>query len=513
MAKARRMLIVLGDQLNSDSAIFDDFDSKQDVIWMAEVASESEHVWSHQSRIALFLAAMRHFREQLHRKGLTVDYTRLDDAGNRGTLGAQLQEAISHWQPTEVRVVEPGEWRVGKELRQAASESGVAWRLLEDRHFLTTNKELAEFAAGRKQIRLEHFYRGLRRQLSILMDGDQPAGGQWNYDKQNRGDFGKSGPQGIRAPKSFAPDEKTAEVLDLVRRKFAGHPGGLQNFDWPVTPTQANAALKDFIVYRLPSFGRYQDAMWVGEPFLHHSRLSTAMNLKLLDPRDVIEAAAKAYRDGLAPIESVEGFVRQVLGWREYVRGIYWWKMPEYANSNALDASARLPNFYWTAETDMACLRETISQTLEYGYAHHIQRLMVTGLFALLLGVKPRAIHEWYLAIYVDAVEWVELPNVIGMSQFADGGLMASKPYVASGKYIQRMSNYCDGCRYNPAKASGEEACPFTTLYWDFLMRHEKLLGANSRMQLQLRNLVRIEPTEKRGIRQRARQVERMVAG
>jgi deoxyribodipyrimidine photolyase-related protein len=272
-----------------------------------------------------------------------------------------------------------------------------------------------------------------------------------------------------------------------------------------VTPDDARAALDDFITHRLPHFGRYQDAMWMQpvrpQPYLFHSRISTALNLKLLNPREAVSAAERAYRNGHAELASVEGFIRQILGWREYVRGIYWHAMPEYAGRNALGASLPLPAFYWTGETDMRCLRETLRQTLELGYAHHIQRLMVTGLFALLLGVHPHEVHRWYLAIYVDAVEWVELPNTLGMSQYGDGGIMASKPYVATGKYIQRMSNYCQGCRFNPAESTGPQACPFTTLYWDFLLRHETALRKNQRMTMQLKNLARLSDDNRAAIR------------
>lgn len=511
MAHTRYLVLVLGDQLNRSSAVFDDFDPKRDRVWMAEVASESQHVWSHKSRIVFFLAAMRHFAEGLRKDRIPLSYTSLDDADNRGSLGAQLAVAIESQRPERMRVVEPGEWRVRDELEHVARQHGVPLDVLEDHHFLSTLSVFEEFAAGRKQIRMEHFYRIVRRHYSILMDGDKPAGGDWNYDKANRKTFGKQGPLDVPAPESFDPDAVTKAAIELVERRFPDHPGELRRFDWPVTQKQAQAALEDFVANRLPSFGRFQDAMWTGEPYLYHSRLSAAMNLKLLDPRTVIQAAEAAYREGSAPIEAVEGFVRQVLGWREYVRGIYWTNMPDYAESNALGADATLPDFYWTSATDMACLRETIGQTLAYGFAHHIQRLMVTGLFALLLGVRPRAIHEWYLAIYVDAVEWVELPNVIGMSQFADGGLMASKPYVASGKYIERMSNYCARCRYNPAEATGPDACPFTTLYWDFLMRHEEDLYKNNRMRMQLRNLTRIKPARKAAIRRKAEQVRKMV--
>jgi deoxyribodipyrimidine photolyase-related protein len=472
---------------------------------MAEVAEESTHVWSHKARVALFLAAMRHFRDGLLARGLTVHYRRLDDPGNNGTLHAELLDACRRLRPIRLVVVEPGDYRVREALTAAAAAAGVPLEIRTDRHFLTTLDEFAAFAGSRRQLRLEHFYRQARRNHRVLMDGDEPAGGRWNFDHDNRGSFGKSGPGLVPCPTSFPPDETTKEVLELVETSFASHPGRLDRFDWPVTPGQATAALDDFVANRLGDFGPYQDAMWVGQPYLYHSRLSAAMNLKLLDPRDVLAAAERAYRDGRAPLAAVEGFVRQVLGWREYVRGVYWRFMPGYARSNALGAAHPLPNFYWTGDTPMNCLRECLTQTLDYGYAHHIQRLMVTGLYALLFGVDPFAVHEWYLAVYVDAVEWVELPNTVGMSQFADGGVMASKPYCASGKYIQRMSNYCAGCRYDPARSTGEGACPFTTLYWDFLLRHEESLSGNPRMAMQVRNLVRLGAGERDAIREQAR--------
>jgi deoxyribodipyrimidine photolyase-related protein len=344
----------------------------------------------------------------------------------------------------------------------------------------------------------------MRRKHDVLLDRGKPMGGKWNYDSENRGSFGKSGPEALPAPCRFRPSALTKEVLKLVEERFPDHPGKLAEFDWPVTTRQATRALEDFVENRLSQFGQYQDAMWTGEPYLYHARISAALNLKLLDPRDVIDTAVAAYHAGRAPLNAVEGFVRQILGWREYVRGVYWLYMPEYAERNTLRAPQPLPEFYWTGETDMNCLREAIGQTLDYGYAHHIQRLMVTGLFALLLGVDPQEVHKWYLAVYVDAVEWVELPNVFGMSQFADDGVMASKPYAATGKYIQRMSNYCAGCRFKPDKATGDDACPFTTLYWDFLMRHEKLLSKNNRMALQVKNVARKSASERKAIRKRA---------
>jgi deoxyribodipyrimidine photolyase-related protein len=286
----------------------------------------------------------------------------------------------------------------------------------------------------------------------------------------------------------------TKEVMSVVNDRLSKHPGTLNSCGWPVTRTQALEALDSFIQHRLSSFGFYQDAMWEGEVWLYHSHIASALNLKLLNPREVVSAAEKSYQDGKAPLPAVEGFIRQILGWREYVRGIYWTQMPEYLERNEMQANAKLPAFYWSGDTEMACLRDAINQTLNHGYAHHIQRLMVTGLFALLLGVHPKEVHAWYLGVYVDAVEWVELPNTLGMSQFADGGVMASKPYVASGKYIDRMSNHCKGCRFDPAVATGQNACPFTTLYWDYLHRHVDVLAKNPRMLMQLKNLNRLSP-------------------
>jgi deoxyribodipyrimidine photolyase-related protein len=349
----------------------------------------------------------------------------------------------------------------------------------------------------------------MRQRHDILMDGDSPCGGDWNYDADNREAFTADGPGFLPPRVRFKPDAITQEVIALVQSCFAEHPGRLASFGWAVTRAQALQTLERFVTERLEFFGRYQDAMWTGESWLYHSHLSAALNLKLLDPREVIAAVESAYRAGRAPLAAAEGFIRQVLGWREYVRGIYWLKMPQYLEGNALDAHEPLPAFYWSGQCEMRCLREGIGQTLKHGYAHHIQRLMVMGLYALMLGVAPKAVHAWYLAVYVDAVEWVELPNVMGMSQHADGGLMASKPYIASGKYIDRMSNYCASCRFDPKKATGDDACPFTTLYWDFLARHEARLAKNPRMVMQVKNLARQTPAQRQAIAERAASIRR----
>ncbi len=503
----RHLVLVLGDQLNQDASAFTDFDAQQDAVWMAEVDEESTHVKSAKQRTTLFLSAMRHFAADLRRKDWHVIYSTIDASDNVGTLAGELDKAIANTRPTKLILTAPGDWRVLQSLRTVASKHGLPLYIRDDTHFFSTVRDFTQHAAGRKQLRLEFFYRELRHKTGILMDGDKPLGGQWNFDADNRGSFGKKGPGPLPPPSRFTPDAVTQEVIRLVQQRFAKHPGSVDSFGWPVTREQALEALHAFIAHRLPSFGLYQDAMWEGEVWLYHSHLSCALNLKLLNPREVLAAAVDALNQGHAPIEAVEGFVRQILGWREYVRGIYWMNMPGYVDLNTSNAHARLPSFYWTGETDMACLRDAIGQTLTHGYAHHIQRLMVTGLYALMLGVSPKEVHAWYLAVYVDAVEWVELPNTLGMSQFADGGLMASKPYVASGKYIDRMSNHCKGCRFNPAESIGETACPFTTLYWDYLNKHADSLAKNPRMLMQLKNLNRLSDETKLQISAQALQL------
>jgi deoxyribodipyrimidine photolyase-related protein len=499
-AGVRHLVIVLGDQLDHAASALQGFDPGQDLVWMAEVAEESTHVWSAKQRIAIFLSAMRHFADELRERGIPLLYTRLTDTGNTGTLSGELTRAIATRKPDKLVMTAPGDWRVLQALRAVAASAGLPLDLRDDTHFFSTVRDFAAHAKGRKQLRLEYWYRERRQKHGILMDGQQPEGGQWNFDADNRESFGKQGPHNVPPPYRVRPDAITREVMALVNKRFAEHPGSLDSFGWPVTREEALQSLELFIEQRLPLFGRFEDAMWSGEPWLYHSHLSAALNLKLLNPREVVAAAEAAYRSGHAPLAAAEGFIRQILGWREYVRGIYWTQMPGYLERNALDVQGELPDWYWTGETDMACLKDAITQTLQHGYAHHIQRLMVTNLYALLLGVRPQAVHAWYLSVYVDAVEWVELPNTLGMGQFGDGGLMASKPYVATGKYIQRMSNHCSGCRFDPAKSTGADACPFTTLYWDFLMRHEALLRSNPRMAMQLKNLDRLSTDAREAI-------------
>ena len=492
--------LVLGDQLWRNNPALDGHDPARDTLLMIEAPGEATVVWNHQARIALFLSAMRHFRDECRAAGLPVHYVALDEPGPP-SLAARLRDVIAQLQPRRLVICEPGEWRLKQAIEAIAHDTGVPLTWCEDTHFLTSLASFDAWAEGRRGLRMEHFYREQRRRHRVLMDGDEPAGGRWNFDADNRRGFGAGGPGEVPAAPHFAPDAVTREVLALVAREYAGHPGSLHSFHWPVTAAQAAAMLDDFIGQRLPAFGPHQDAMWTGEPWLWHSLLSTSLNLHLLDPRATLAAAETAWRTGRAELASVEGFVRQVLGWREFIRGVYWRWMPALRAANHYGYTRPLPAWYWTGDTQMNCMRAVIGQILEHGYAHHIQRLMVTGQFALLAGLSPQAVEDWYLAMFVDAVDWVELPNTAGMALYADGGRFTSKPYVASGQYIKRMSNYCTGCRYRPDVRTGARACPVSTLYWGFLDREEARLAANPRTALMAKSVARLGDEARAAIR------------
>lgn len=502
MNTCRHLVLILGDQLDAQSSALSDIDPTQDVVLMVEAMEESTHVRSHQLRTTLFLSAMRHFSQELRDRGLQVHYRALgreDDA----TLGAGLQSAIAQFQPRAVIGVEPGDLRVRAAI-EAAMPPGLplAWR--EDTHFLCSLPRFARWAGSSKTLRMENFYRKMRQAFGVLMDGQEPVGDQWNFDADNRKSFGKAGPQQLPQPTHFAPDAITSEVIALVCQRFAHHPGDARRFDWPVTRTQALQALDDFIAHRLPHFGAHQDAMWTGMHFGWHSLLSTSLNLKLVNPLEVVQAAERAWRERQLDLASVEGFIRQVLGWREFMRGVYFLDMPGLKAANHYGHRNQLPAWYWTADTGMNCMRQCISQTLDSGYAHHIQRLMVTGMFGVLAQIEPQQLCDWYLAVYVDAVEWVELPNTAGMALFANGGRFTSKPYVASGAYVKRMSNYCQGCNYQPEQRTGIQACPLTTLYWHFLDTHRASFEGNPRTALMAKNLAKLSEAERQAIAQQA---------
>ncbi|MDU8912769.1 cryptochrome/photolyase family protein [Aestuariicoccus sp. MJ-SS9] len=471
-----RLILILGDQLTPDIAALKEADKATDTIVMAEVADEATYVRHHPKKIALIFAAMRKFAARLRGDGWDVRYTELDDTANSGSIPGELLRRAEETGATEVLATEPGEWR----LIQALHDAPLKVIQLEDTRFVASHKEFDDWARGRKALRMEYFYREMRRKTGLLMAGTDPAGGKWNYDHDNR----KPAPDSVDygGPMQFTPDATTEAVLDLVEARFGNSFGNLRPFHYATDAEEARRQLTHWIKHALPKFGDFQDAMLDGNRFLYHSVISPYIHLGLLDPLEVCQAAEEAWREGAAPLNAVEGFIRQIIGWREYVRGIYYREGPGYTRRNALNHQRKLPDFYWTADTDMRCVAKTVEQTRDEAYAHHIQRLMVTGNFALLAGIDPSEVHEWYLAVYLDAFEWVEAPNVIGMSQFADGGVIASKPYVSSGSYIDRMSDHCGHCAYSVKAKTGKNACPFNLLYWNFLIRHRERFSKNPRM-------------------------------
>ena len=480
---------ILGDQLSRSIPALRGIDRDRDHVLMVEVAEETTYVPHHKQKIAFVLSAMRHFAEALRTDGIAVDYVRLDDPDNTGSFTGELERAVRRHLPEEVFVTEPGEYRVLEAIEGWNARLNIPVHLRPDDRFFCTTVDFARWAEGRRSYRMESFYRSMRERTGILMQDGEPEGGRWNFDAENR----KPWPANRKPPERlrFAPDAVTRDVIDLVYRQFPGHFGDLDGFGWGVTRADALASLESFVADCLPFFDDYQDAMRSGEPFLYHATLSPYLNAGLLTAREVCARVAEAYAAGRAPLNAVEGFVRQILGWREFVRGVYWLRMPDYKDTNALGAGRALPSIYWTGETDMNCLAQAIADTRHQAYAHHINRLMITGNFALLAGVAPAEIEAWYLCVYADAYDWVELPNVHGMSTFADGGLMASKPYAAGGAYIDRMSDYCGGCRYSPKLRSGPGACPFNYLYWAFLIRNAPTLGGNHRLAMPYRTIAR----------------------
>ncbi|MDX1554946.1 MAG: cryptochrome/photolyase family protein [Xanthomonadales bacterium] len=500
----RNMVLVLGDQLDHEHPALAEADAARDAVLMIETAGEAALVRSHKHRIAVFLSAMRHYAERLRESGWRVEYFKLEDDVESITRG--IERGVERLKPEALWLTEPGEWRLLHGIRTKAGTMGLECRNFEDTHFLCSHETFEAWAKGRKRLTMEYFYREMRKRHGVLMDGDEPIGGRWNFDAENREAFGRDGPGALPGIRRFEPDDITGQVIEAIEKHFPDHPGTLDNFGWPVTRDEAQEALRDFIDHRIICYGQFQDAMWTGQPFLYHALISSSLNLKLLSPRETIAAVEQAWQEDeeSAPIAAVEGFVRQVLGWREFIRGVYWREMPGYAELNHFAHDNPLPAFFWDAETDMNCLAQAIGDTLENGYAHHIQRLMVIGNYATLAGLDPGAVCDWYLGIYVDAVEWVELPNTLGMALHGDGGIVGSKPYVASGSYVNRMSNYCRDCRYDVQARTGESACPFNSLYWDFLARHREALSSTPRMRMVLKNLDRWSDDEVSAIQQRA---------
>ena len=486
--------LILGDQLSHQIASLRDINIDTDIVLMAEVSAEVTYVKHHKRKIAFLFAAMRNFAEELRGAGTKVIYRRLDDQNNGGSLESELKQVIASRRISKLVVTMPGEYRLMETMRSWQSTLDVAVELREDDRFLCSLDKFNKWADGRRQLRMDFFYRDMRREHNILMDGGEPVGGKWNFDSDNR-EPPVAG-MVIPPPLQFVPDKITNDVLALVSERCADHFGDLDDFGFAVTREQALAVLDHFIDQRLNNFGKYQDAMVLDEPWIYHSHIGFYLNAGLLLPAEVISAAETAYRSGHVPLNSVEGFIRQILGWREFVRGIYWLKMPDYADLNFFEAKRDLPEFYWSGETKMLCLAQAVDATKKYAYAHHIQRLMVLGNFALLAGLSPEQVNEWFLIVYADAYEWVELPNVSGMVLFADGGYLASKPYAAGGAYINRMSNYCKHCHYKVSRKNGVTACPFNYLYWDFLIRNRSKLKDNARLGMMYRSLDRMDASK-----------------
>jgi deoxyribodipyrimidine photolyase-related protein len=494
-----RLLPVLGDQLSHDLASLRDARPARDLVVMAEVAAEARYAPHHRQKIALIFAAMRHFRDELRSRGFTVRYFAWDDDdGPLDSLAEALARCADDGEYAGIRATHCGEWRLHRAmLDDWPAATGLDVDLVEDDRFVCSVDDFRRWAEGRKQPRMEYFYREMRRRTGLLLDADgKPLGGAWNFDADNRRRWAGEPP----APEHGAPsiDAVTQQVIDLVGRSFTDHPGTLDNFSWPVNRTQAMAALEEFVTERLPAFGDFQDAMANGEPYLFHALLSSSLNIGLLTPLEVCQRVEQAYLDGAVPINAAEGFIRQIIGWREYVRGIYWWQMPDYGQRRS--SGRELPHYYWDGDTRMRCMREAIGSTLDNAYAHHIQRLMITGNFALLADLDLQAICDWYLGVYIDAFEWVELPNTLGMVMHADGGLMGSKPYAASGAYVNRMSDHCKACHYRVRETTGARACPFNALYWAYLDRNGSTLRDNPRMALAMRNWDRKDADERAAI-------------
>jgi deoxyribodipyrimidine photolyase-related protein len=497
--------LILGDQLNPQHPWFDTVDASVVHVFM-EVRQETDYVLHHAQKVLAIFAAMRDFARHLREAGHRVRYVAIDDASNRQSIPENLQALAAHYGATCVQYQAPDEWRLDAQLAGWAAQSGthgLQVDMVDTGHFLTDRLEAKEMFSQRKQWLMEHFYRQMRLKHRVLLDGaSKPEGGQWNFDHDNRKPWPglPAEPQDWRTPHDHSALWQTIEAAGV---KAFGNPQAKQ-LAWPLNRAEALDHLQSFVAHALPHFGDFQDALTSKAWRLFHSLLSFALNVKMLHPREVIDAAEAAWRSGQVPLAAAEGFIRQILGWREYVRGVYWAQMPGYDGQNHLKYTLPLPTWFWTGDTQMACMRQAIGQSLEQAYAHHIQRLMVIGNFALLAGLNPQAVHHWYLGVYIDAFEWVELPNTVGMSQFADGGLLATKPYVSSAAYIDRMGDHCKGCHYQKKERLGEKACPFNALYWDFHLRHDDTLRRNPRIGMVYRQIDKMSESDRDAIKAQA---------
>ena len=482
--------LVLGDQLNPLHSWY--AQTREDVVYvLMEIRQETDYVLHHAQKILAIFAAMRDFAGWLESSGHRVVYLAIDDPANTPSLTANLDGLISQFGITRFEYQYPDEWRLDDQLHRYVADLNMAGTAVEGEHFYTARDDAAQLFAGQKQWLMERFYRRMRTRHGVLVEpGDKPVGGRWNFDQENRKPW-RGQP---KEPVDARPCHDHAALWQTIQAagiNSFGQPNERQ-FGWPLNRTEALQQLDHFIDYGLPHFGDYQDAMSVRGWRLFHSLLSFALNVKMLNPREVVNKAEQAWRQGRVPLAAAEGFIRQILGWREYVRGIYWANMPSYPERNVLGHTHLLPAWFWTGQTRMRCVAHAIGQSLEHAYAHHIQRLMIIGNFALLAGLNPAEVHRWYLGVYIDAFEWVELPNTLGMSQYADGGLLATKPYVSSAAYIDRMSDYCKGCEYDRKARLGEKACPFNALYWNFFARNQALLSANARLGMVYRQLAKM---------------------
>lgn len=492
-----RLCIIFWDQLSLDLSSLKVIDKKNDTILMFELKEQCTYVKHHKKKLVFLLSAMRHFAKELIKKGYKLNYVKLDDPNNTQTLAGEVKRIAKKIKVKKIITTLPGDYYLYQSLLKLKSTFDI--EIFEDDRFLSSRQEFSEWAKNKKSLRMEFFYREMRKKYQILVQNDLPEGGKWNYDSENRG-FPKNK---LTIPPHYksSTDKITKDVIKLVEKNFPEHFGDIEPFYFAVTRSSALQALELFIQERLPVFGNYQDVMIQGQPWLFHSHISMYINAGLLSPLECIKAAEDEFYNNNVPLNSAEGFIRQILGWREFVRGIYWLKMPAYKSENYLKAKRKLPAFYWTANTEMNCVKQCITETKENAYAHHIQRLMVLGNFALLAGINPNAVNEWYLIVYADAHEWVELPNVTGMILFADGGYLASKPYAASGAYIHKMSNYCENCSYNVKLKKGADACPFNYLYWNFLLEHKNLLKKNHRLAMIYASLSRMSQAKIKQIR------------
>ena len=494
--------LILGDQLNSLHSWFAQTDSNT-IYALMEIRQETDYVLHHAQKIIGIFAAMRDFARHLAAHGHRVHYLKIDDADNLQSLTDNLDGLIAHYQIQRFEYQLPDEWRLDQQLQTYCQNLAIPSHACDSEHFYTQRDEVTQLFGARSHWLMEMFYRRMRVKHSVLLEENQrPVGGQWNYDHDNR----KAWPGLPSVPVDNRPRHDHSAIWQSIVTAGVRSFGDVDAdvFHWPLNRAQALRQLDDFIAHSLPHFGNFQDAMSRRSWRLFHSLLSFALNTKMLNSREVVARTEAAYWDYHVPLAAAEGFIRQILGWREYVRGVYWAKMPGYADLNHFGHDRPLPAWFWNGETQMNCLAATIGQSLQFAYAHHIQRLMVIGNFALLAGLAPDAVHRWYLGIYIDAFEWVELPNTLGMSQFADGGFLATKPYVSSAAYIDRMSDYCKGCHYDKKARTGDCACPFNTLYWHFFTRHHNKLNSNPRLGMVYRNLDRFTEAELDAIARRA---------